>query len=143
MDLATYKENERALLAATRKGDIVQCRRLVIDVQTDVNAREDENEVGWSPLLIASRGGFTDLVELFISHGADVNARSRSHQTPLHAAAWNGHEIVVTLLLSHGAAVNVQNKFGQVRYHQIEFRYRFLLLLLQLISLLPSFPMLL
>eukprot|EP00977_Amphora_coffeiformis_P020594 scaffold8374_cov175-Amphora_coffeaeformis.AAC.33 len=58
---------------------------------TDANAGENENEVGWFPLQIACREGFTDLVALFINHRADVNTTSRSHQTPLQAAASNGH----------------------------------------------------
>ena len=113
----TNKVNEKALLQAARRGDFDECRRLVIEVQTDVNAREDENEIGWTPLLLASRGGNAELAAFFIRYGADVNCLSRSHQSALHAACWNGHDDVVALLLSYGADVNVQNNFGQTPLH--------------------------
>lgn len=97
-------ENEKNLLMAARKGDLSECQRLVIDQQTDINIRETENEIGWSPLLLASRGGHLDVASFFLRNGADVNGLSTSKQSALHTACWNGHEAVAALLISHGAA---------------------------------------
>lgn len=49
---------------------------------------QDKN--GLSPLHIAARGGFENLVNLLIHKRSDVNLRDRFGKTPLHWAAENG-----------------------------------------------------
>lgn len=108
---------EKQLLLAARRGDLVECRRLLDEAGADVQARDEENEIGWSPLLLASRGGYDRIADLLIRRGAQVNALSTSHQSPLHAASWNGHDKVVFLLLKAGAEVNCQNRYKQTALH--------------------------
>ena len=55
----------------------------------------------------------THIVELLITHGADVNARDEYGDTPLHDAAYYGAPVdFVELLIAHGADVNARNESG-------------------------------
>ena len=49
--------------------------RGIVDVN-DVGMFLLEDSNGWQPLHEAARGGFTEIAEILIEHGADVNARS-------------------------------------------------------------------
>lgn len=50
-----------------------------------------------------------DSVHLLLEHGADVNGRHGSGQTPLMTAAWYGSVNIVKLLLERGADINAQS----------------------------------
>lgn len=63
-------------------------------------------------LHTAAGAGHTDVVELLITNGADVNAVTPDGRTPLHQAAQNGHTSAVELLLVHGAEVNAKDEYG-------------------------------
>uniref|UniRef100_A0A1X7SKV0 Uncharacterized protein n=1 Tax=Amphimedon queenslandica TaxID=400682 RepID=A0A1X7SKV0_AMPQE len=87
-------------------------------------------------LSIACKEGHTEIVELLLKHGADVNVINKYGDTPLsraclkghteivklllnadgininHKAADNRHTEIVEALLKHGADVNVSNKYG-------------------------------
>ena len=56
------------------------------------------------------------VVELLLTHGADVNGRTRDNcnggETPLHDAARNCQREVAELLLAHGANVNAKDAQG-------------------------------
>lgn len=54
----------------------------------------------------AGAGYDDELVELIVTHGADVNARDATGETPLHAAAYHGNLNAVKLLLEYKADVN-------------------------------------
>eukprot|EP00957_Ditylum_brightwellii_P060097 4563924-Ditylum_brightwellii.AAC.1 len=56
-----------------------------------------------TPLHIAAREGHKKVVEVLLSHGADVNNATNSGWKPIHFAAREGHKEVVKVLLSHGA----------------------------------------
>jgi ankyrin repeat protein len=54
-----------------------------------------------------------DMTELLLTRGADVDAKDRDGDTPLHDAAFRGHEKIVGLLLAHGADVGAKNNAGR------------------------------
>lgn len=54
-----------------------------------------------------------DTAEFLILEGADVNAKSKSGNTPLHVAAETGLNEIVGLLLDHSADVNARNNSGE------------------------------
>ena len=59
---------------------------------------------GMSWLMWAARSGHTEIVELFVNHGADVNAKNEYDATALWYAAGRKTEMV-TLLLENGADI--------------------------------------
>ncbi|XP_052072877.1 26S proteasome non-ATPase regulatory subunit 10-like isoform X2 [Mytilus californianus] len=71
----------------------------------------EENEFGFTPLHIASHEGYTNIVELLLSHGATavVNKGQITGSRPLHFASHEGHKEIVKLLLHHGADIHQGN----------------------------------
>jgi ankyrin repeat protein len=72
---------------------------------------------GWTPLHLASFFGHSEVANVLLARGADVNARSRStrfakENTPLHAASANRQIGVAEVLIAHGADVNAKDGSG-------------------------------
>ena len=55
---------------------------------------------GLTPLHIASRDGFLNIVQILIQKGAELNIQEKHMWTPLHYAARYGHKQIVNLLIS-------------------------------------------
>jgi cytohesin len=75
----------------------------------DVNAKDGT----LAPLHLAAFRGYTEVVELLVAAGADVNAKIQERffgGTPLTRAAYGGHKEIVELLISNGADVNAKNE---------------------------------
>ena len=49
---------------------------------------------------------------MLLAHGADVNARDESEETPMHSAAYFNSLEVAQVLLAHGADVNARDEDG-------------------------------
>ncbi len=61
---------------------------------------------------------------VLLAHGADVNARDKFENTPLHwAAVYNGLE-AAKALLTHGADVNARNQWGDTPLGRWEMVHR-------------------
>lgn len=52
----------------------------------------------------------TDIIRILLRNGAQVDARAREQQTPLHIASRLGNVDIVMLLLQHGAQVDTITK---------------------------------
>lgn len=57
------------------------------------------------------------MLEWLLSHGAEVDYRSKGKQTPLHGAAYYSHPEITEILLKHGADPNARDKFGNTPLH--------------------------
>ena len=75
--------------------------QLFIDYGADINAVDEEDRS--TPLGIAARAGFVELVDLLLSNGADPNAGGADWATPLAWAERRGHGKIAAMLRTRGA----------------------------------------
>ncbi|KAF0025744.1 hypothetical protein F2P81_022625 [Scophthalmus maximus] len=70
------------------------------------------NRRGIVPLFSAVRQGHWQIVDLLITHGADVNLADKQGRSPLMMAASEGHLGTVEFLLAQGASLSLMDKEG-------------------------------
>ena len=58
------------------------------------------------------------IIQLLLSHKADVNSRTRTESTPLHCASQEGHLASVVTLLQAGADPLLPDEDGVLPIHQ-------------------------
>lgn len=68
------------------------------------------DKVGWSPLAMAAHAGHTEILQLLLDAGADVNESWPSRHTPLMTAAMAGAKPAVELLLARGAKTDAEGR---------------------------------
>lgn len=104
------KENEATsqLFAAVLSDDTATIKHLV-QRGANVNGRDD---VGYSPLHLASQERASDSVRALLDLGADPEAPDEKGNRPLHVAAAMGHDTVVRYLVDRGANIEAQNNEG-------------------------------
>merc|ERR1712034_30433 len=61
------------------------------------------NDKNQSPLTVACKNGYLDVVEFFLDDGLDINHLDNGNNTPLFYALQNKHHNVAHLLISKGA----------------------------------------
>eukprot|EP01101_Sappina_pedata_P001011 TRINITY_DN11134_c1_g1_i1.p1 TRINITY_DN11134_c1_g1~~TRINITY_DN11134_c1_g1_i1.p1 ORF type:complete len:134 (-),score=57.77 TRINITY_DN11134_c1_g1_i1:122-523(-) len=69
--------------------------------------------IGNTALHWAASGGHLAAVNLLIQHKADVNAKNKNDDTPLHKASWRNHADVCEVLLDAGCNRDTVNKEGK------------------------------
>jgi ankyrin repeat protein len=117
---ATDENNGTALHWAAYRGD-VELAALFLENGADVNARI-RNHLGtieelYTPLHMALHS--TDdttvisMIDLLVQHGADVNAKDRFGETPLHIAAYLNTPAVIKELRLKGARIDVKDHEGK------------------------------
>ena len=89
------------------------CQKLHAIFESEPSMLYEQDSSGATPLYIACRGGFYDVVEMMLKFGCDVNAVQHIGCTPLHVASWYGHIPIVSLLLKCGARPEIKNRDGR------------------------------
>ena len=100
----------KRFLYAAVDGDVSKLKEM-LDVGVPVDG---EIELGTAALQCAAMCNRTDLAQLLLSRGADVNKRSAyGHSTALHVAAFANSTDVFEVLLKHGASTNIKDCYGK------------------------------
>ncbi len=68
------------------------------------------------PSSVLAAAGYTVMVELLLSHGADVSALDAWGFHPQHWAAHQGHANCLISLLNYGAALNERDRAGKASH---------------------------
>ena len=101
---------------AAQEGDVLGLKPLLTP-DTNINCRDFS---GKTPLhsLVSSPRCSLEAVGFLLHHGADVAARDKHEETPLHLAARWGQKEVVDLLIQCGADISARNKYNETSLHR-------------------------
>jgi hypothetical protein len=91
-----------------REPDITKIKEF-INYGANINYKDKD---GNSPIIVASKMGDKDIVNLLLSKGANPNDIDKYYRSPILTASRNGHVNVVELLLSKGANINYKDNYG-------------------------------
>jgi ankyrin repeat protein len=86
--------------------------KLLLDKGANPNIASN-NQFKVTPLHSACAISATDIAELLIKHGSDVNVKQMQGITPLHSAAHNGQTKLSKLLIENGAEINAKMENGK------------------------------
>ena len=108
---------------ASEVGDLEKIVLIIDQIQNDLGIEIDVNETvdisEQTPLMIACREGYPDIVDFLILNGANVNLARRDGTTPLITVAENSimdkddQLTIVEKLIESNANVNVQDEYGK------------------------------
>ena len=99
------KEIGKELWWAVKKNNVIKVRRIISTTMIDVNFKLHRQ----TPLWLASRMGYTDVVKPLLQAGADANeVPTKSGWSLLHELVYFANNKVLSLLLLGGAEVNKQ-----------------------------------
>ena len=106
--IAEFSETpEDMLFRAVWTNDIARVRSTSIDVNV-------KDALGRTPLHIAAKKGYADVVTFLVERGAKVNITDTEGNTPLILIIHKTGNLEITgRLLERGAAVNMQNRTGE------------------------------
>jgi ankyrin repeat protein len=109
------------LIRAIKNNNEAECRRILETEQIDIHRKDSEipelqHDSDYiraaSPIVIACDVGNSNIVELLLANGANINDTSASGLTSLMKASIYNHVNVIELLLSRGADIHEQNNYG-------------------------------
>lgn len=83
------------------------------------NLNEKEQYGGSTPLITASVFGKTEIAELLINAGADLNIQNNDGSTALISAAFFCRPEIVDMLLKKNADKTLKNNYGQTAYDAV------------------------
>jgi ankyrin repeat protein len=100
-------QNERAVIQAAERGELVVVRRLLAE-GARINARDHR---GRTALLAATHRNRVEVARFLIQEGADVNAKDFIQDTPFLFAAAEGRLEILKMTLATGADVKDTNRY--------------------------------
>ncbi|KAJ0095905.1 hypothetical protein Patl1_16732 [Pistacia atlantica] len=108
--LSLRNEDSRSLLhvaVSSRRPEVVKILSNIDESAKVINSADEE---GWAPIHSAASIGNTEIVEILLSEGADVNLKNDGGRTALHYAASKGWLKIAELLITRGAKINSKDK---------------------------------
>ena len=106
-------------IQAATYGDIDRVREL-LDMGVKPNIKIRFNS--YTALILASIGGYTDIVRLLLSRDTDPNIQNRDGYTALMYSSMYGYIDIVRLLLDRGASPYIRNNNGEIALDFAEIR---------------------
>lgn len=107
IDLPNAAGETPLMMAALRDQDSWVIRML--DKGARIDGMAEPDKPGWTPLHYAAASPGAKALQVLLSRGARVDARSPNGTTPLMMAAQYGTEEAVNLLLAKGADLRLRN----------------------------------
>ena len=99
--------------------------QLLDNTAADVNSQAMEGMVSSSILNLALEYGYLKMVKILISHGADVDAKDLSGESPLETAARSdGREAALLLLASGAAKIPILDSYSYWMKRVLQESYR-------------------
>ena len=80
---------------------------IMADMLIFYKAKIIPDDYGTTPLMIATLYGYTDIVELLINKGENVNRKDKYGYTSLMIATQNGYYDIVKILIENGSDINI------------------------------------
>lgn len=115
MTVNTRKYKNELLQKAAEK-DYNACEELLSSKQEEVSVQDEETHE--TALHIAAKNGCLDLMQLFLGHGADCNAKDNSGKSPLHLVATKDYpDCCQELLKRPELDLNIRNKNEDTPLH--------------------------
>ena len=99
----------RPVISAAAGG---QYDRLLRLLNSGENIDETDSKTGDNALIKSIKNGHTDIADLLINNGININHTNLAGQTALHTATDNGFYDLSKQLINKGASVNAKDKSG-------------------------------
>jgi ankyrin repeat protein len=123
---ASENDMVRALLERSPPLDFFETCALGTGAQVEAMQKADPklasawHTFGWTPLHFAGFAGNVPVVDVLMTHGADVNARARNRfrNEPLAASLLTGQLDAAKRLIERGADVNARQAGGAAPIHE-------------------------
>ncbi len=106
-----------ALHLAARKGSTERVLSLLNLSSGSINIDEGAAPDGLTPLMIAALNGYSRIVSILLSKGANVSIADAEGWIALHHSAEGGHPVAAKLLVDAGAVVEAQTTGGYTPLH--------------------------
>lgn len=104
-------ENRYELHQACFHNHLSEVKRILINKNIDINL---QNELGQTPLNIATKLGNFHIVEYLLKKNCLINLCDNEENTPLHNACYMGYYNIVKTLLGYKASTKLENKLGLI-----------------------------
>jgi ankyrin repeat protein len=114
----SYSQYSNNIFTAIENNDIKAVNQLIMKNRNVVNTMDPTKG---TPLHLAVRQGYYNLIKLLIRNRADINAKDMYGWTPLHEAAQEGNIDMVKMLIS-ARNINAKNNDGKTPLHKTAMR---------------------
>ncbi|XP_071941264.1 ankyrin repeat and MYND domain-containing protein 2-like [Antedon mediterranea] len=112
-------EHEKLIFKNIETGNVNMVRTLLSESDVRIDCLDEH---GMTPLQHSAFKGNTELLQLLLAHGADVNNnRHENAYTALMFAAISGHQGITKLLLESGAKTTLVNSVGRTAAQMAAF----------------------
>ncbi|XP_070540154.1 uncharacterized protein [Ptychodera flava] len=110
----SQRRNPQDLVIAASDGHVSRIQSLIaegynVNGKGTYTDRNGFSKYKCTALHAASREGHSDVVQVLITHGSDVNSINEAGDTALHAASEKGHVDIAGMLIRHSSDVNAKN----------------------------------